>query len=104
VNLPYNLERLNLFRRNGQVPKFAVFVTNHWRLVETMNEIGAMAIHVRPEDASLDWSSMGGVDVILDVPDTDRWTPLMIAIRDAKPRRFRVFADGVLGTLWYGHA
>jgi len=61
-----------------------------------------MAIRVRPDDSAHDWSAVSGLDVILGLPDNERWTPLMNAIRDRSPRRLRVLTSDGLAALWYG--
>lgn len=98
MQTPYNLQRLRELRRRGQSPELPVLVTDQH---EWMAQFGALGIRVRQSDSAENWDAIAGLEVILDLPDSLAWTPLMKAVRDAKPRRLQVLAEDGLTTLWY---
>lgn len=61
-----------------------------------------MAIRVRPDDSAHDWEAIAGLDVVLGMPDSGEWTPLMKSVRDCKPRRLSVLREDGLTTMWRG--
>lgn len=104
--MPQGLHLLAELRRLGQSPELAVFVTDDWRFVKLAEDIGALAIYVKPEDYACDWSPIAGLEVLYfprsgDTPENAR---MSMALWAANPRRVRSWLDGTLCNLWFSRA
>lgn len=97
MQTPFNLIQLRELRRHGKSPGLPVFLTNRH---DWTAQFGAMSIYVKNSDSEQDWQAVAGLDVILDLPQTPGWTPLMKSVREAHPRRLRVLGAAGLSTMW----
>jgi hypothetical protein len=75
---PFELQALAKLRSRLQSPTMAVFVTDDWGFAAKLEDLGCLAIRVKPaEDHACDWSPLAGLQVILA-----QWrTPLEIESR-----------------------
>lgn len=63
---PSELQALAFLRSRQQVPAMAVFVTDDWRFAAKLEDLGCLAVRVRPsEDHGCDWSPVAGLHVVL---------------------------------------
>lgn len=95
---PFELRQLADLRRLGKAPGLPVFITDNWQFARQIRELGALAIVPNDE---CNWAPLAGMDVILAFPDWPENTVKMRAIRDANPRRLRIWADGELSCMWF---
>jgi len=63
---PSELQALAILRSRQLAPAMTVFVTDDWRFAGKLDDLGCLAIRVRPtEDHAWDWSPVAGLHVIL---------------------------------------
>ena len=95
MRAPSELQLLAELRSRGQAPELPVWITNNATMRVNLTAAGMLAIPVRSDDWELDWSALAGLDVVLAVSfiDTPVGTRLAVAIRDAQPRRLRLWLD-----------
>lgn len=66
MTTPSELLALAQLRSRLQSPSMAVFVTDDWSFAAKLEELGCLAIRVRPtEHHDCDWSALAGLHVIL---------------------------------------
>jgi len=64
--VPFELQALAKLRSRLQSPTMAVFVTDDWPFASKLEDLGCLAIRVRPtEDHACDWAPVAGLHVIL---------------------------------------
>jgi hypothetical protein len=100
---PQGLLLLANLRRLGQSPQLAVIVTDDWRYVQLAEDIGALAVYVKPEHHACDWSAIAGLEVIY-IPragDTPQNLRMAKALYGGRPSRMKSLLDGELSNLWY---
>lgn len=103
---PLGLQLLAQLRRSGQCPELAVIVTDDWRYVTLAEEIGALAIYVKPEQVACDWSPIAGLFVILIAHRFSAPTiaDLSTALLRANPSRMETLTRSGLRLVWDAEA
>lgn len=63
---PFELQALAHLRSRLNSPDFPVFVTDDWQFAAKLDDLGCLAIRVKPaEDHECDWSPIAGLRVVL---------------------------------------
>lgn len=66
MQTPFELQALAKLRSRLQSPAMSVFVTDDWSFAAKLEDLGCLAIRVKPaEHHECDWSSVAGLHVIL---------------------------------------
>jgi hypothetical protein len=100
--IPHGLTLLKRLRSLGQAPELAVLVTDDWRYVPLAEEIGALAIYVKPEHHACDWSPIAGLFVILiaNRSSAAAIADLSTALLRANPSRLEALTRSGLRLVW----
>ena len=100
--IPHGLTLLKRLRSLGQSPELAVLVTDDWRYVPLAEEIGALAIYVKPEHHACDWSPIAGLFVILisHRSSSSAVADLSTALLRANPSRLEALTRSGLRLVW----
>lgn len=88
---PSELQALAHLRSRLHSPDFPVFVTDDWQFAAKLEDLGCLAIRVRPaEDHACDWSPIAGLRVVLAQWRTPlaKESRLASALLAAKPALF----------------